>query len=72
MRKQARNPDTNRKPQPSITLAAEDGTVLLRMTWTDGRLDVTGDETRWTEAAARFIAAMRELAEAPGQQPTAT
>ena len=51
-------------PPPSITIMAEDGAELLRLTWPDGRLEVTGDESRWTEAAARFIAGMRKLADA--------
>jgi hypothetical protein len=51
-------------PPPSIVIMADDGTELLRLAWPDGRLDVTGDESRWTEAAARFVAEMRRLADA--------
>ena len=50
------------KPDPaSIVVKADDGTELLRLTWADGRLDVTGDESRWTVAAARFIAGLRQF-----------
>jgi hypothetical protein len=49
-------------PPPSITVEADDGTELLRVSITDdGRLDVSGAEDRWTEAAARFVAEMRRL-----------
>lgn len=52
-------------PPPSIVIMADDGVELLRLTWADGRLDVTGDESRWTEGAARFVAEMRSLAPWP-------
>jgi hypothetical protein len=45
----------------SIVIQADDGTELLRFTWDDGRLDVAGDESRWTEAASRFITEMRRM-----------
>ena len=43
-----------------LTIRADDGTDLARFTFADGRLDVIGDESRWTEAAARFMAGLRQ------------
>lgn len=51
---------------PAIVIAAEDGAVLPRITRDGGTLDVSGDESRWTEAAARFIAEMRRMLCADG------
>lgn len=48
-------------PPPAITIHADDGTELLRITRDGGCLDVTGDESRWTEAAARFVAEVRRI-----------
>lgn len=48
-------------PNRSLAILAEDGTELLRMCWDSGRLVVTGDESRWDEAAARFIAGVRQI-----------
>jgi hypothetical protein len=51
-------------PPPPRQLAILDaaGAELAAFTvGDDGRLDVTGDEARWTEAAARFIAGVRDL-----------
>lgn len=48
--------------RPSLVVAADDGTELLRISVTDdGMLDVTGDEDRWTEGAARFAAEVRRM-----------
>lgn len=49
---------------PVISIRAEDGTELLRITRDGGRLDVTGDEGRWTEGAARFVAEIRRITDA--------
>jgi hypothetical protein len=59
----------SKPPRPSIVVAADDGTELLRIRVTeDGMLDVTGAEDRWTEGAARFVAEMRRLiAQADGR-----
>jgi hypothetical protein len=48
---------------PVIKIMATDGTTALAtITVTDGKLDVTGPEERWTEAAQRFIAELRCMA----------
>lgn len=48
-------------PKFSITIAAEDGTELVRMTEDpQGRLAVTGDESRWDEGAKRFLHGMMQ------------
>lgn len=42
----------------NIEIPAPDGTVLLRLFERDGMLCATGDETRWDEAAKRFLYGM--------------
>lgn len=49
------------RPPASVVVMADDGTELLRLSWDDGVLHAVGDESRWDEAAARFVAAMRAL-----------
>lgn len=53
-----------RPKPPVIVIQADDGAELLRITREGGRLDVSGDESRWTEAAARFVAEMRRIIDA--------
>jgi hypothetical protein len=58
-------------PLPGITLADSTGDIVfwLRVT-PDGRLDAGGDTSKWTEAAASFIAELRRqaaLGTPPGQ-----
>lgn len=49
------------RPPFEIDIVAGDGeTVLLHMTEKDGKLDVSGDESRWTEAARRFVYGMMQ------------
>jgi hypothetical protein len=47
----------------NIRIVGSEGQELLAITETpEGRLDVTGDEANWTEAARRFIDGLREMA----------
>jgi hypothetical protein len=46
-------------PPLRLQIMAEDGTELARFEVTDGVLDVTGSEDRWTEAAQRFITELK-------------
>lgn len=45
----------------TLTIKGYDGTDLLTFTFKDGHLDVAGDESRWTEAATRFVAEVRRM-----------
>lgn len=45
-------------PAFSIVIPAADGTVLLELTEQNGMLVARGDESRWDEAAKRFIYGM--------------
>lgn len=42
-------------PPWRFEVKASDGTVLMAMFERDGRLAVEGDESRWDEAARRFV-----------------
>lgn len=44
--------------QFDIQFPAEDGTLLLRLFEENGRLCVVGDESRWDEAAKKFLYGM--------------
>ncbi len=44
----------------SIVISAADGAPLLRMFEREGRLAIEGDESRWEEAAARFLLGMMQ------------
>jgi hypothetical protein len=47
---------------PVIQIMDDDGTTALAtITVTDGKLDVTGPEERWTEAAQRFVTELRRM-----------
>lgn len=48
------------RPPFRIVIPAADGTVLLEMTEENGRLKVTGEESRWDEAARRFLHQMMQ------------
>jgi hypothetical protein len=54
------------RPAFRIEIPAEDGTMLLVLREVNGRLVAEGDESRWDEAARRFIYAMCQWA---GQFP---
>jgi hypothetical protein len=49
-------------PPWNITIPAADGTPLLVMREENGLLVVEGDESRWTEAAKRFVHGMMQWA----------
>jgi hypothetical protein len=45
----------------SLIIKSDDGDDLVQFTFADGRLDISGDESRWTEAASRFVTEMRRM-----------
>jgi hypothetical protein len=47
-------------PPWRIVIPAADGTELLVLREEDGRLVATGDESRWDEAARRFVHVMMQ------------
>lgn len=48
-------------PKFNIVIPAEDGTELVRMTEdAQGRLVITGEESRWDEGAKRFLHGMMQ------------
>lgn len=49
-------------PPWRIEITAADGTMLLLLREEDGRLVAEGDESRWDEAAKRFIGVMMQWA----------
>lgn len=54
---------SNLAPPPwRIEIPAADGTMLLVLREEDGRLVAEGDESRWDEAARRFIGVMMQWA----------
>jgi hypothetical protein len=53
----------NLAPPPwRIEIPASDGTMLLVLREEDGRLVAEGDESRWDEAAKRFVGVMMQWA----------
>ena len=53
-------------PPWRIEVPAADGTLLLVLREEDGRLVAEGDESRWDEAAKRFLHAMMQWAGGAG------
>lgn len=56
------------RPPFSILITAADGAELLRLYEEDGRLKVAGDESRWDEAAKRFLHGMMQWSGQVGLQ----
>lgn len=51
---------SNGRPPFNITITGQDGDPLLIMREVNGRLTVEGDESKWDEAAKRFLYGMMQ------------